>query len=118
MIAERRREKKYEEQDRRHNEDPRNSNIGQVYARLGRDIVEAEHERLYGKRPKLIQDEPATAVAAPVTPPEQLVRSNAAGMAAMLDDFDVMFGNEGTQAASMELTKAEDEQFKEACGGR
>ena len=45
IIAERRREKKYEEQDRRRREDLRNSNIGQAAARLGRDIVEVEHER-------------------------------------------------------------------------
>ena len=122
IAAEQRRQKTYEEQDLRDRENLRSSAAGRMASVIGRDICDIEHQRLYGKRQQVNQNEPETAVAASCTPPEQLVRSNAVSKAKFLDDLDDLFGEEGTRAASWpsgedELRKAVDEQFKQACSG-
>ena len=65
-AAEQRRQKTYEEQDRRRRESARSSNIGVAAPCAPPEQLRLyEHERLYGKRQQIIQDEPETAVAAP-----------------------------------------------------
>ena len=51
-AAEQRRQKTYEEQDRRDRENLRSSAAGRMASMIGRDICDIEHQRLYGKRQK------------------------------------------------------------------
>ena len=110
IIAERRREKTYEEEERRQDEDFRNSNIGQVYARQGRDIVEAERERLYGKRAVELRkaDEPAMELRKSALKRPKLIGDEGTAVVASMelrmttiDSLQLVSGNfDGTQEGS------------------